>query len=140
MAFFFRKIWPIQKKAVPLHSLSANKVERAFSSAGLEHLPYKQRVGGSNPSTPTTIHTSFRRAFSSAGLEHLPYKQRVGGSNPSTPTTKTASAVFFLRIYHPKSMLFCPTKRHVNCVFPEKVDTKILFCHEKRLLYMVFSA
>ena len=24
-----------------------------FSSAGLEHLPYKQRVGGSNPSTPT---------------------------------------------------------------------------------------
>ena len=27
--------------------------ERAFSSAGLEHLPYKQRVGGSNPSTPT---------------------------------------------------------------------------------------
>ena len=28
--------------------------EREFSSAGLEHLPYKQRVGGSNPSTPTT--------------------------------------------------------------------------------------
>jgi hypothetical protein len=25
-----------------------------FSSAGSEHLPYKQRVGGSNPSTPTT--------------------------------------------------------------------------------------
>ena len=29
--------------------------QRAFSSAGLEHLPYKQRVGGSNPSTPTSI-------------------------------------------------------------------------------------
>ena len=28
---------------------------RAFSSAGLEHLPYKQRVGGSNPSTPTMV-------------------------------------------------------------------------------------
>ena len=27
--------------------------QRAFSSAGSEHLPYKQRVGGSNPSTPT---------------------------------------------------------------------------------------
>ena len=27
---------------------------RAFSSAGSEHLPYKQRGGGSNPSTPTT--------------------------------------------------------------------------------------
>ena len=30
------------------------KAKRAFSSAGSEHLPYKQRVGGSNPSTPTT--------------------------------------------------------------------------------------
>ena len=29
------------------------KVKREFSSAGSEHLPYKQRVGGSNPSTPT---------------------------------------------------------------------------------------
>ena len=28
---------------------------RAFSSAGSEHLPYKQRVGGSNPSTPTYL-------------------------------------------------------------------------------------
>ena len=28
-------------------------IKRAFSSAGSEHLPYKQRVGGSNPSTPT---------------------------------------------------------------------------------------
>ena len=27
--------------------------KRAFSSVGLEHLPYKQRAGGSNPSTPT---------------------------------------------------------------------------------------
>ena len=74
---------------------------RAFSSAGLEHLPYKQRVGGSNPSTPTIkaeqisekslpLSKDSRRtgAFSSAGLEHLPYKQRVGGSNPSTPTIK----------------------------------------------------
>ena len=37
---------------VPLQPLT--KV-RAFSSAGLEHLPYKQRVGGSNPSTPTEL-------------------------------------------------------------------------------------
>ena len=27
--------------------------ERALSSAGSERLPYKQRVGGSNPSAPT---------------------------------------------------------------------------------------
>ena len=37
----------VEESAVPSHS------EREFSSAGLEHLPYKQRVGGSNPSTPT---------------------------------------------------------------------------------------
>jgi hypothetical protein len=29
------------------------RTTREFSSAGSEHLPYKQRVGGSNPSTPT---------------------------------------------------------------------------------------
>ena len=70
---------------LPLHPLT--KV-RAFSSVGSEHLPYKQRVGGSNPSTPTKTITSRQslRAFSSVGSEHLPYKQRVGGSNPSTPT------------------------------------------------------
>ena len=34
-----------------------------FSSAGSEHLPYKQRVGGSNPSTPTA-----RVAFSSGSF------------------------------------------------------------------------
>ena len=39
---------------------------RAFSSAGLEHLPYKQRVGGSNPSTPTGV---FPR--SSSGLRGI---------------------------------------------------------------------
>ena len=27
--------------------------KRELSSAGSEHLPYKQRVGGSNPSAPT---------------------------------------------------------------------------------------
>ena len=28
-------------------------IKREFSSAGSEHLPYKQRVTGSNPVTPT---------------------------------------------------------------------------------------
>ena len=35
------------------HSSNVTENFRAFSSAGSEHLPYKQRVGGSNPSTPT---------------------------------------------------------------------------------------
>src|SRR5699024_7979006 len=36
---------------------------RAFSSAGSEHLPYKQRVGGSNPSTPTFNLLLYRKNF-----------------------------------------------------------------------------
>ena len=34
----------------------------ALSSAGSERLPYKQRVGGSNPSAPTTIYYGFQIA------------------------------------------------------------------------------
>ncbi len=90
---------------------------RAFSSAGSEHLPYKQRVGGSNPSTPTKQQenlvlrkaTDFR-AFSSAGSEHLPYKQRVGGSNPSTPTTKLSTSESFF-CAHPDPSRRKPYKR-----------------------------
>ena len=33
--------------------LCNSEKRREFSSAGLEHLPYKQRVTGSNPVTPT---------------------------------------------------------------------------------------
>ena len=40
-----------EKKLPYLCNAFGNK--RVFSSAGSEHLPYKQRVGGSNPSTPT---------------------------------------------------------------------------------------
>ena len=39
---------------------------RAFSSAGSEHLPYKQRVGGSNPSTPTTENQAVKKKFLAA--------------------------------------------------------------------------
>ena len=47
-----QNIWRFQKNSLPLHPLTTSN--RALSSAGLEHLPYKQRVGGSNPSAPTT--------------------------------------------------------------------------------------
>ena len=46
------KIWWNRKLFVPLQPLTKS---RALSSAGLEHLPYKQRVGGSNPSAPTGV-------------------------------------------------------------------------------------
>ena len=38
---------------INLLSLQSEIKKREFSSVGLEHLPYKQRVGGSTPSTPT---------------------------------------------------------------------------------------
>ena len=38
---------------------TSGSLTRAFSSAGSEHLPYKQRVGGSNPSTPTPKRKSY---------------------------------------------------------------------------------
>ena len=43
-----------------------SEIKRAFSSAGSEHLPYKQRVGGSNPSTPTL---SIKTLYIADGLE-----------------------------------------------------------------------
>ena len=39
------------------------KTRREFSSVGLEHLPYKQRVGGSTPSTPTKRPAGMRVFF-----------------------------------------------------------------------------
>ena len=35
------------------HTRHLRRAQRAISAAGSEHLPYKQRVGGSNPSSPT---------------------------------------------------------------------------------------
>ena len=40
--------------------------KREHSSVGLEHLPYKQRVGGSTPSAPT------KKRFTSVSLFFLP--------------------------------------------------------------------
>ena len=49
--FFPKKFWRFGKSDYLCTRLQE---ARALSSAGLEHLPYKQRVGGSNPSAPTT--------------------------------------------------------------------------------------
>ena len=68
---------------------------RELSSVGSERLPYKQRVGGSNPSAPTTMSATYsdasgfffdKREHSSVGLERLLDKQEVSGSNPLVPT------------------------------------------------------
>ena len=59
--FFLPKVWWDEIIVLPLHPQSE---KRAFSSVGLEHLPYKQRVGGSNPSTPTSKRFVFGNRFS----------------------------------------------------------------------------
>ena len=52
-----------KKNFVPLHTQSRNKGIRALSSVGSERLPYKQRVGGSNPSAPTKKAKHLRLCF-----------------------------------------------------------------------------
>ena len=65
----------VKKKVLLLHRLSKKektvipsegndtKVFRALSAAGSEHLPYKQRVGGSNPSAPTNTTFPFIKDY-----------------------------------------------------------------------------
>ena len=51
--FFLPKYLVVEKKCRTFASQLRIATYWTFSSAGLEHLPYKQRVGGSNPSTST---------------------------------------------------------------------------------------
>ncbi len=76
--------------AIPIRECSSKKLWE-FSSAGLEHLPYKQRVGGSNPSTPTRatkLHTK--------PLERVAFVVERGGVNlihkPPLSATKNSRA------------------------------------------------
>ena len=59
---------PQNKKTQFSPSATAARARRALSSAGSERLPYKQRVGGSNPSAPT--HKSLSLQNHSSGLPH----------------------------------------------------------------------
>ena len=64
---FFIFLCSYQKKPYLCSAFQNDGGFRAFSSAGSEHLPYKQRVGGSNPSTPTTklkLHRERKESFS----------------------------------------------------------------------------
>ena len=52
---------------------TSGSLTRAFSSAGSEHLPYKQRVGGSNPSTPTPKRKSYEEIRETFFISYLFY-------------------------------------------------------------------
>ena len=68
-SFFLGKVEKIWKKfgGIKKSAYLCNRLQevRALSSVGLEHLPYKQRVGGSNPSAPTGVFSS--QSFMGAG-------------------------------------------------------------------------
>lgn len=55
---FFKKIKKIFAMKIRLYICSPFGRERAISSVGLEHLPYKQGVVGSNPTSPTESETT----------------------------------------------------------------------------------
>ena len=81
-----------------------NSAKGELSSAGSERLPYKQRVGGPNPSAPTRLQPSRKMVFlcrehSSVGLERLLDKQEVSGSNPLVPTSRKAFRIRFGRLF-----------------------------------------
>ena len=81
-----------------------NSAKGELSSVGSERLPYKQRVGGSNPSAPTRLQPSRKMVFlcrehSSVGLERLLDKQEVSGSNPLVPTSRKAFRIRFGRLF-----------------------------------------
>lgn len=77
--FFCKLFGQTQKK--PYLCIAFRNKARAFSSAGLEHLPYKQRVGGSNPSAPTqkqiSLSTSKARFFALKGAAKYFYNENV---------------------------------------------------------------
>ena len=55
-SIFFKNMLVLVKKDLYLHS---EFVKREHSSAGSEHLPYKQGVTGSNPVAPTTKSSTY---------------------------------------------------------------------------------
>ena len=91
---------------------------RAFSSAGSEHLPYKQRVGGSNPSTPTTASDNIGCFFCFTKKEEAPTAQprtiHPGGNCRPRPTRLTC-----------QTSPTCPTRQNrLTCPTPPTINKK----------------
>ena len=88
--------------------------KRAFSSVGLEHLPYKQRVGGSNPSTPTNRFSNQKHGWFPEwpnGADCKSAASSFGGSNPSPPTSTRdcfAAVSFFILFFYSLLFRFAP--------------------------------
>ena len=95
---------------------------RAFSSAGLEHLPYKQRVGGSNPSTPTkgcfpVVHLLSCREFF---LSYFYVEPFFGGTADLWGSNNVSNNIVVFLLSLPR--LLIPS---VNFAFSCKLEEKI---------------
>ena len=121
--------------------------KRAFSSVGLEHLPYKQRVGGSNPSTPTNRFSNQKHGWFPEwpnGADCKSAASSFGGSNPSPPTSTRdcfAAVSFFYPLLLSLFLSFsfctlyigCPrgvlAKRCSCCLPCSKILTRVARCY-----------
>ena len=79
-----------------------------------EHLPYKQRVAGSNPVLPTIkINTSYNGESFQLGtwcswLTHWPVKPEIAGSSPVVPAIRKQGVsvwIFHLALFFCSSMI-----------------------------------
>ena len=96
--------WPLIFALLSTENAGKKAEKGEFSSAGSEHLPYKQRVGGSNPSTPQKSRVgafllqlrnkAAKTDVSVAQLvEQLTLNQRVRSSSLRGDTNKKTSTV-----------------------------------------------
>ena len=93
---FFTQCLEIKNQSY-IFALPTHKGKGEFSSVGSEHLPYKQRVGGSNPSTPTEASTKVEAFFMSLFWSGI--SKRVV-AQPSTPTVASEKpGAIFLCIF-----------------------------------------
>ena len=133
-SFFGKKnrknIWPFKKNVVTLQRF---RRERALSSAGSERLPYKQRVGGSNPSAPTKFFHFSHEGRLAQLVQSVCLTSRGSGVRiPQRPPQQKPSRLRppsqpFLFIYtpwgrmavapRPRSRRQCPPLRRVNYHF-----------------------
>lgn len=86
------------------------KINREHSSAGSEHLPYKQRVLGSNPSAPTELKKGFRKL--------KPFFIFF-----TSLTCSPQNCIFFLA---------CPTQHHQATCLPSLAWTYTRRCEHNR--------
>ena len=98
--FFYTFVVPNEK--IDQSSLKRSLEVRELSSVGSERLPYKQRVGGSTPSAPTSVRSRSKSNFEPAFLYQVgrgPHLSRIGAVERAGPG-KTVNIISHLSTVH----------------------------------------